>query len=532
MENRLNKEIADAPKVALYTRVSTDEQETSIHNQHDSYTRLIEEKGWEIYKVYTDEGISGTKSVKRLAFQQLLEDGKNGKYNILLAKSLSRFARNQREALQAIADLRAVGIRVIFREDGLDSAVDTMRFGLFAWLAEQESQTTSKRIKETWRGMEKRGQMYIPNMPYGYQYVKGKKGIKIVAEQAKVVNRVFELYLSGMGFRNISNLLKEEGVLTQGGTNGWHASMIGRMLQNRAYIGYLVQHQTETIDVTMNKRRKIPRSDWAVHKGVFPPIIRDSVFQRVQEEVAKRQTAIKANGRPTRHSSKSLFSNLVVCADCGASFTVKRKKSKREYEPYYICLNYEQFGKAKCGHGRVAVYEGDLVQILRQEIGVLIETNFKAIMDAIKARSIDSHAMTPKEELKAIQAKIDSLLRLSNTLLTSYSEGIVGATQYKLQNEQIEGQLQALLKHKEQLDMAVVTNRSQENKEQLLIRSIKELARFNREEWTNQMLKEVVERIEISDDRTIKVYLRYQKPQKPQNTQYLNTQYHNVTESS
>ena len=153
-------------KCAIYARVSTDEQGTSIINQQEYFKDYIKRNNFEIFDVYNDEAFSGTETTKRLSFQRLLEDGKNKRYDVLLAKSYSRFGRNQRETLTALAELFEYGIRIIFVEDGLDSLRDKGQFGLFAWLAEQESRKISERIKMTWQVYNKQGKIHNTKETY------------------------------------------------------------------------------------------------------------------------------------------------------------------------------------------------------------------------------------------------------------------------------------------------------------------------------------------------------------------------------
>ena len=169
-------------KVATFSRTSTDydSQSKSIGNQEDIFKAWMDRNSnCILYKSYIDEAISGTKAKYRTQWKELIQDGKDKKYDILLSKSFSRFGRNMIETLSAIRDLREVGIRIVFIEDGLDSFKETGNFGLFGWLSEQESQRTSKRIKTVFENFKEQGKIYNCIAPLGYDYDIQKKNFVV-----------------------------------------------------------------------------------------------------------------------------------------------------------------------------------------------------------------------------------------------------------------------------------------------------------------------------------------------------------------
>ena len=204
-------------KCAIYTRVSTWEQETSIINQQEYFKDYIQRHNLEIFDIYSDEAFSGTETSKRLSFQRLLEDGKNKQYDVLLAKSYSRFGRNQRETLTALAELFEHGIRIIFVEDGLDSLRDKGQFGLFAWISEQEARKISERIKMTWQLYNKEGKIHNTNSPLGYDYDKSIKNFVVNEEEAVIVRMIFDMYTQSNGRDKIATFLNENGYTTKHG---------------------------------------------------------------------------------------------------------------------------------------------------------------------------------------------------------------------------------------------------------------------------------------------------------------------------
>ena len=231
-------------KVAFLSRVSTLDQHSSIDNQEEVFKNWLKRNsGCILYKIYTDEGISGAKGYKRKQWLNMLEDGKKKKFDILISKSYSRFGRNQRETLDAIAMLRNNGIRIIFLEDNLDSEQDSNKFGLFAWLAEQEAQKTSERIKIVWENYNSEGKVHVTLAPYGYDYNKEIKNFVVNDIEADIVRKIFSLYIKGNGYNKIAKLLTENNIPTK--RNGkWAGTTVGNMLKNDIYLGVLTQGKT------------------------------------------------------------------------------------------------------------------------------------------------------------------------------------------------------------------------------------------------------------------------------------------------
>lgn len=498
---------------ALYLRVSTDDQHSSIENQHGIFMRWIQDNNCELHDVYNDEGISGTKGAKRLDWLRLLQDGREKKYNILLAKSFSRFGRNQRETLDAIKDLRAAGIRVVFIEDNLDSTKDANNFGLFAWLAEQEAQRTSERLKLVWEKYNQDGVMHVCLPPYGYDYNIETKNYVVNYEESKWVEQIFAWYMEGYGFTKIANMLAHEGVKTKrGGT--WANNTVRKMMSNEAYIGTLVQGLSKTIDVTMNEREKVDRENWYRHPNNHIPIISEDIFYKVQDLIQERSTKAKSSyldvNKPrqnTRQSNASLYSNLLKCGECGSTVSVKRKK-KFNYEPYYNCIAYDLKGKIGCGHSSNSVREDALCTIIRYYLEEIAQENFKKLKEIFKESKTKSKPKSVELELKTIESKIEQHLKLSMSLLMNQQKGLIGETQFKLQNEMIEKNLSVLIMRKEELEK-LPKDTVRTNEESILIEGINKVLSLPDKEWTNSLLKTIIEHIVIFIDGRMNIKLKY-----------------------
>jgi DNA invertase Pin-like site-specific DNA recombinase len=502
------------PLCAVYARVSTEDQQTSMGNQQDIFNKYIKEHDFELFDTYLDEAISGTKGYKRIDWQRLIEDIKNKRFNVLLVKSFSRFGRNQRETLDVIAKLKASSIRFIFIEDGIDSQRDTNTVGLMAWLSEQEAQRTSERLKLVWRKYNEDGTIHVCLPPYGYDYNSEVRNFIVNSEESEIICRIFGMYIQGFGYTKIANTLREEGIKTKKGGE-WANATIRGMLSNESYMGTLIQGLSRTIDVTMNEREKVPEEKWHRHPNNHPAIISEDLFYKVQalmEERSKYAENFYQDGKKpkqaSRHSNASLFSNLLKCGECGSTMSIKRKKNLNNYTPYYNCNSYELKGIKYSGHTSNFVWEEVLITIVKSDLEKQGENDFRNLKEMLRANKSNSQPKTVELELRTINSKIGQHLKLSMTLQMNHEKGLMGDMQFKLQNETIEKNLQLLISRKEILEN-MPKMQMQTNEEDILTEGIKELLSLPTEKWTNALLKVIVDKIKVSMNGVIKVDLKY-----------------------
>lgn len=486
-------------KVATFSRTSTDNisQSKSIENQEDVYKSWIEKNNCVLYKNYIDEGISGTKGKYRVEWKELIQDGKEKKYDILLSKSYSRFGRNMVETLSAIKELREAGIRIIFIEDNLDSTKDTTNFGLFSWLAEMESKKTSERIKTVFDNFKEKGKIYNCIAPWGYDYDIEKKNFVINEVEAYIIRRIFKLYVQGNGTTRIANILTSEGIK---GKNGGviRGNTIKNTILNEVYVGTLVQGKSEGIDVTISKRNKIEQEKWVKHLNNHEAIITYETFIEANkrfkvnsEKAKKHRYSIKGI---ERSSNASLFSNLLICSNCGASITIRRKKGKKIH---YNCSEYEKVG-VSVGHTSNRIDEDFLVEYILFRLNELIERDFDII-------NINANIDIKKElesQLQAVEKSINEQMKKTRNLINLYDEKVISMNQFKLENETISNTLDSLMKNKEVLEDKI-KNIPQETGS--FKKDIESVLKIPVEQWNNSMLKTIIKKIYINNDGTINI---------------------------
>ena len=335
-------------RVAAYARVSTDsaEQFTSYEAQIDYYTQYIKRNPeWEFIKVYTDEGISGLNTRHRDGFNEMVRDAINGRFDLLVTKSISRFARNTVDSLVTVRKLKEKGVEVFFEKENIytfDSKGELL-ITIMSSLAQEESRSISENV--TW-GQRKRFADGKVSMAYktflGYR--KGSDGLpEIVPEEAEIVRRIYSLFMSGKTPGAIAKQLTSEGVVTPGGKTKWQGSTVESILTNEKYKGDALLQKRFTVDFLTKKTKKnegeIPQ--YYVENS-HPAIIDPEEWELVQDELARRKKI------GSRYSGNVIFAARIICEDCGAFYGSKVWHSTDKYRKTIWRCNNKFKGANKC----------------------------------------------------------------------------------------------------------------------------------------------------------------------------------------
>ena len=307
-------------RVASYCRVSTDDQESSYEAQKKHFMDLLQQHPeWRFVRIYADEGISGTSTARRKEFLQMLRDCENGEIDLIVTKSVSRFARNTVDMLLAVRKLRELHVNVIFEKENLDTRDVANELFLTFWasFAQAESISISKNVLVALRGRMERGEGRINcRVSIGYSNTNGSIDMYIVPEEAVLVRRIYREYLEGFSENRISEHLTSDKIPSPKGGEKWFGSTIAYMLQNQMYMGDLLFQKTYTEDTLMHKV--------AQNKGQLPqyylqnhhePEIPEKVFFLAQGERMRR-----AAQRCTKNQEKSCrdpFRGRLICGICG-----------------------------------------------------------------------------------------------------------------------------------------------------------------------------------------------------------------------
>ena len=344
-------------RVAAYCRVSTDDDEqlTSYETQCDYYTKLINShECWKPVKVFADEGITGTQAKKRPEFMKMIRYCRQGKIDIILAKSVSRFARNTVESLQYVRELRSLGIAVIFEKEALNTLEqkDEMLITIFSWFAQAESESISKNVAWGVRRSFEQGKF---SMHYATTlgYEKGEDGNpKIVPEEAETVRLIYDLFLDGMTYRKIAETLLKRGLKNAKGNTDWTHSNVASILQNEKYTGDALLQKTYVTDcITKKVKKNNGELPMYLVKDHHDAIIDRVTFNRVQTEIARRTSLRKpaATDEKGKYSGKYALTGLVICGECGTAYRRITWDDKSGGKvPVWRCINRLKNGKKFC----------------------------------------------------------------------------------------------------------------------------------------------------------------------------------------
>ncbi|QXM06798.1 recombinase family protein [Crassaminicella indica] len=381
-------------RCAVYVRVSTEmeTQKTSIAHQKNYFKKYIEDRKWQLYKIYQD--IESGRSIKnRVGLQELIEDSKKNRFDMILTKSISRFARNTLEGLILIRDLKSRNIRFVTIEDGFDSEeYDEFMFTLLLSIAQKESEKMSERIKFGKLCRAKKGYYNGSHAPYGYKKIDKYNIVPADDITNFVVKKIFSMYIEGNGLYKIAKELNDKGYPTpsqaarkKNSTSIWHQSTIRKILSNRFYIGDMVQ----------NKENKP-----IIVKNTHAPIIDTVIFEEVQKRLEEKRRKV--------FKTKHLFSGILICGECGSSMHYKKDKES------YICGKLNKMGKKYCKGAYVK--EALLKKIILSQLKKVVNENIckerflNEIQNEIKIKEEDGNIRNIKKRLNELERKKDRIL--------------------------------------------------------------------------------------------------------------------------
>ena len=317
---------AEKPKlrVAAYCRVSTDsdEQATSYDAQIEHYTEYISKNpDWVLAGIFADDGITGTNTKKRDEFNRMIEECHAGNIDMIITKSISRFARNTLDCLKYIRELKDLNIPVFFEKESINTmdSKGEVLLTIMASLAQQESQSLSQNVKLGIQYRYQQGKVQINHNRF-LGYTKDADGNLVIdPEQAEIVRRIYREYLQGLSMDKIAAGLEADGILNGAGNKKWYTSTINKILRNEKYIGDALLQKTYTTDFLTKKRVKNTGTVPQYYvEGDHEAIIPKDIFLLVQEELVRRRVVhTSENGKRHCYSCKHCFAQIVFCGECG-----------------------------------------------------------------------------------------------------------------------------------------------------------------------------------------------------------------------
>lgn len=349
-ENQFSVNCNRKKRVCAYARVSTDsdEQLNSFESQKQYYTEKIQSNpDWEFVGIYADEGISGTQVKNRVQFQKMIDDALNGKIDIILAKSISRFARNTVDTLENARKLSEKKVDVYFEKENIHTLdLDSELFlTFFSAFAQSESESLSQNVKLGLKAKMKRGEPTGKAECYGYTWNKETKQLEVNEEQAKVVRMIFNWYISGDGGRVIAKKLNKLGIKTYTGSK-WSQATISDIIRQEKYVGDTCGQKYYSVSpITHKKVKNYGEKEKYYARGTHEAIISRDTWDKAQTIINKRSEACsfnKGSKYKSRYTRKYAFSSKIRCAYCGKNYIRKQSSKTKptdEYNIYWICYS-------------------------------------------------------------------------------------------------------------------------------------------------------------------------------------------------
>ena len=461
--------------VAIYGRVSTEHeaQLSALGNQMQWYEDQAKyHPNWTVVETYIDEGITGTQAKKRPAFLRMLEDARQGKFDLIVTREVCRFARNVVDTLVVTRELKSIGVEVFFIEDNIWTmdGDGELRLSLMATLAQEESRKTSERVKAGQKISRDNGVLYGSGNILGYDRV-GSTYI-INEEQAETVRMIYDLYLQGYGSMKIANILTERKRKTASGLVKWSVSNIMRAIRNATYTGTKCYNKSRSNNFLEQKRiNNLDMSTYEYVEGDFPAIISQEVWDKAQEIRTSRVKPSLVSTTKTTHSkrdSKDIWVNLLRCS-CGSSFRKNKWHTKNDggISYGYQCYNQLNNGNKKkreelgldtegfCDSRMIADWKLDfMAKSLLEHLWTDRKESVLLALDLIKRYYRDERVTSGKSDTTVIQTKLNKATTRLQNLIAMRADGEITKDEYQAMRSPVDEEIRALQKSLEEAPQA------------------------------------------------------------------------------
>ncbi len=481
-------------RTVYYARVSTDEdvQMHSLNEQKKYFEKYIDNQV-DLLMVgsYIDEGISGTSIESRLSFQQMIMDAKRGKFDLILTKEVSRFARNTLDTIEHTRLLKSLGINVIFINDHIDTrkSDSEINLTLIATAAQEESRKISSRVKWSMYKEMEQGRMFITSI-YGYDVKDGN--LVINEKEAKIVRLIFDLYLSGYGYYKIANVLEEMKIKSpKKHKDRWATNTLKDMIQNVKYKGWLQSHKNQVVNYLTHEREKTPDSEQLVFKNHHEPIVSEEIFDKAQK--IRNERNIKKINRTA--SSNIVLRKRLQCGYCNGNLTYLKSING---------WNCKKIYSHQCINGN-SIKENTMLTML----GVIL---FDFIVDTKKITNLLEKTLTKCKNIKKMNAQqnklqyqLNSKKRKQDILLNDYLDGSIDSIQYNQLNKDLESNIKCLNMQIKQLTL----NNPKQNYDKFFQKSKNDVSKYTKltEKLRDKLISTFLEKAIIFSRNEFELYI-------------------------
>ena len=421
------KSIYEIPlRVTFYARVSTDsnEQLNSLNNQVTYYEDFIRKNmAWEYVPGYIDEGLSGISTKKRENFHRMVDDAKAGKFDLIVTKEISRFARNTLDSIQYTRDLLSAGVAVFFQNDNVNTLDEDseLRLSIMSSIAQDELRKLSSRVKFGHQQAIKDGVVLGNSRIFGY--IKDKGRLIIDEREAVMVRKLFELYATGnYSMKQIENIFWEDGYRNNHGKKISHTTM-SSMISNPKYKGYYVGNKVKVIDMFTKKQKFLPPEEWVMFKDetgqIVPAIVSEELWEQANVVLRKRSEDVK--NRQGKCNHQNLLTAKLYCMCCGAPYYRKDGKDRQgNLTSKWVCSGKIKNGTASCDS--IAIYEDEIKPLLLEvfqdtklDAEALIKTYTDLYAEMTGDATLTKQIETQKKIIELAEQKKSKLLEYNVT---------------------------------------------------------------------------------------------------------------------
>ena len=456
------KSIYDIPlRVTYYARVSseTDEQLNSLDNQISYYENFIKKnQQWTYVPGYVDEGLSGISTKKRKRFNEMISDAKEGMFDLVITKEISRFARNTLDSLQYTRELLGWGVGVFFQNDNINTLDEDaeLRLTIMSSIAQDELRKLSSRVKFGHQQAIKSNVVLGNSRIFGYK--KDDKRLVIDESQASMVRDLFRLYATGeYSMKQLETLFYEQGYRNYNGNKIAHTTMSG-IISNPKYKGYYVGNKVRIVDMFTKKQKFLPPEEWVMFKDetgeIVPAIVSEEIWDKANEVLRRRSEDVKNRQGICNHAN--LLTGKLYCSHCGAAYYRRESKSKDgTVNSKWVCSNKINNGADACPS--FPIYEDEIKPILFEVFGetrVDVESLLASYEEMFRSMEADDETAKQMEEQKRI---IELSNQKKNKLLELVTTGAITIANFKSMTDACDREVEEAKKAIKELEEQLFT---------------------------------------------------------------------------
>lgn len=421
-------------RVTFYARVSTEfnVQLNSLDNQITYYTDFIKNNpNWEYVEGYVDEGISGVSTAKRERFNEMIEDGKQGLFDLVITKEVSRFARNTLDSIRFTRELLSSGVAVFFQNDNINTIDEDseLRLTIMSSMAQDESRKISNRVRFGHHQAIKNGTVLGTNNMFGYNKKDGK--LTINEEEAEFIKELFEMYATGkFSMKQMEKHFYEKGIRNRKGKKLSHSTM-SNIIRNPKYKGYFVGNKVVITDLFTKKQKFLPEDEWVMYKDetgeTVPAIVSEEIWNKANEVLYMRSQDVITAQHKTVH--QNLFTGKLICAHCGKPYYRKDAVGKGgEKMSKWVCSGKINNGADSCPSH--AIYESEIKPVIedifksgQQNIEELSACVLNLVSELLESND-------NKNELISLNKQLETQHKMKTKLLKFNAEGNMSDSEF------------------------------------------------------------------------------------------------------